>query len=133
MKLGLQIPNFSWPGGSERLGPDLIRIARTAEEVGFDSIGVMDHFFQIGMNGPPEEPMLECYTTLAFIAAHTARASLIAVVTGVPYRYPGVLAKMVTTLDVLSGGRAWLGIGAGWNEPEARGLGIPFPPLAARF
>lgn len=133
MKLGLQIPNFSWSGGPERLSSDLTRIARTADEVGFDSIGVMDHFFQIGMNGPPEEPMLECYTTLAFLAAYTTRANLIAVVTGVPYRYPGVLAKMVTTLDVLSGGRAWLGIGAGWNQTEARGLGIPFPPLAARF
>jgi len=85
------------------------------------------------MIGPPEREMLECYTTLAFIAAKTTRAKLMAMVTGAPYRHPGVLAKTVTTLDVLSGGRAWLGIGAGWNEEEARGLGIPFPPLKDRF
>jgi F420-dependent oxidoreductase-like protein len=93
----------------------------------------MDHFFQIGMNGPPEKEMLEGYSALAFIAAHTSRARLGTMVTGVIYRHPGILAKTVTTLDVLSGGRAWLGIGAAWNEQESRGLGVPFPPLRTRF
>jgi F420-dependent oxidoreductase-like protein len=133
MKLGLQIPDFSWPGGAERLGSTLGTIARTADDAGFDSIGVMDHFFQIGSVGPPEHEMLEGYTALGFLAAHTKRAKLMTVVTGVHYRHPGILAKTVTTLDVLSGGRAWLGIGAGWNEEESRGLGVPFPPLKERF
>jgi F420-dependent oxidoreductase-like protein len=93
----------------------------------------MDHFFQISMIGPPEQDMLEAYATLGFLAAATTRARLLTLVTGVVYRQPGLLAKIVTTLDVLSGGRAWLGIGAAWNEQEARGLGIPFPPLAERF
>jgi len=93
----------------------------------------MDHFFQIGVLGPPEHEMLEAYTTMGFLAAHTSRASLVTVVTGVVYRHPGILAKIISTLDVLSGGRAWLGIGAAWNEEEAVGLGIPFPPLAERF
>jgi F420-dependent oxidoreductase-like protein len=133
MKLGLQIPDFTWPGGSGALGADLARIVRTADELGFDSIGVMDHYFQIRMFGPPEREMLEAYTTLGFIAAHTSRAKLVAMVTGVTYRHPGLLAKIVTTLDVLSGGRAWLGIGAAWNEQESSGLGVPFPPIGERF
>ena len=133
MKLGLQIPDFTWPGGAAQLGPTLATIARTADDAGFDSIGVMDHFFQIGRVGPPEHEMLEAYTTLGFLAAHTKRAKLMTVVTGVHYRHPGILAKIVTTLDVLSGGRAWLGIGAGWNEEESRGLGVAFPPLKERF
>jgi len=133
MKIGLQIPSFSWPGGAEEIGPTLAKIARAADEGGFDTIGVMDHFFQIGSLGPPELEMLEAYTTLGFIAANTSRARLLTVVTGAPYRYPGVIAKIVTTLDVLSGGRAMLGIGAGWNEYEAKSLGIPFPPVARRF
>jgi len=133
MKLGLQIPDFTWPGGAEKLGPTLATIARTADEAGFDKIGVMDHFFQIERVGPPEHEMLEAYTTLGFLATHTRRARLMTFVTGVHYRHPGVLAKAVTTLDVLSGGRAWLGIGAGWNEQESRGLGVPFPPLKERF
>ena len=133
MKLGLQIPDFTWPGGPAQLGPTLATIARTADDAGFDSIGVMDHFFQIGRVGPPEHEMLEAYTTLGFLAAHTKRAKLMTFVTGVHYRHPGILAKIVTTLDVLSGGRAWLGIGAGWNEEESRGLGVPFPPLKERF
>lgn len=133
MKLGLQIPSFTWSSGPARIGPTLAEIARTADGCGFDFISVMDHFWQISINGPPEQEMLECYATLGFLAAHTSRAQLLGVVTGNPYRHPGVLAKTVTTLDVLSGGRAWLGIGAGWNEDEARGLGIPFPPLKARF
>jgi F420-dependent oxidoreductase-like protein len=133
LKIGLQIPSFTWPGGPERLGADLAAIATTADAAGFDSIGVMDHFFQIRAFGRPEHPMLEAYTTLAFVAAHTSRAKLMTMVTGVTHRHAGVLAKTVTTLDVLSGGRAWLGIGAAWNDQEHRGLGIPFPPLAERF
>jgi F420-dependent oxidoreductase-like protein len=133
VKIGLQIPNFSWPGGPARLGADLATIARTADEAGFEFISVMDHFFQIGAVGPPENDMLEAYTTLGYLAACTSRAKLIALVTGAIYRYPGILAKIISTLDVLSGGRAWLGIGAAWNEEESLGLGIPFPPVAERF
>jgi F420-dependent oxidoreductase-like protein len=133
MKLGLQIPDFTWPNGAAALGADLAAIVRTADQAGFDSIAVMDHFFQISAVGPAENDMLEAYTTLGFIAAHTERAKLLTVVTGVLYRHPALLAKAITTLDVLSGGRAILGIGAGWNEEESRGLGFPFPPLAERF
>jgi F420-dependent oxidoreductase-like protein len=133
VRIGLQIPDFSGAGGAEQLGRQLAAVARTADDVGFDSIAVMDHFFQISMIGPPEQDMLETYTTLGYLAGCTSRARLLALVTGVVYRYPGILAKIVTTLDVLSGGRAWLGIGAAWNEEEARGLGIPFPPVAERF
>ena len=133
MKLGLQINHFTWPGGPKRLSHDLAAIARTADGGGFDPIGVMDHFFQIRSLGPPELDMLEAYTTLGYLAAHTQRARLLTIVTGAPYRYPGVLVKIVTTLDVLSGGRAMLGVGAAWNEQESHALGIPFPPLAERF
>ena len=133
MKIGLQIPDFSTPRGPERLGAALARVARTADDAGFEYIAVMDHFFQIGVVGPAEKEMLEGYTTLGYLAACTSRATLVTLVTGTVYREPGVLAKIVTTLDVLSGGRAWLGIGAAWNEQESRGLGIPFPPVAERF
>jgi F420-dependent oxidoreductase-like protein len=133
VKIGLQIPDFTWPGGAARLGTDLAAIARTADEAGFEFISVMDHFFQINVVGPPEHEMLEAYTTLGYLAGCTTRAKLITLVTGAVYRHPGILAKIVTTLDVLSGGRAWLGIGAAWNEEESRGLGIPFPPVAERF
>ncbi|MFI7642445.1 LLM class F420-dependent oxidoreductase [Nonomuraea sp. NPDC049400] len=133
MKLGLHIPDFTWPGGAGRLGPDLADVVKSAEEAGFDRISVMDHVWQIGVVGPAEHEMLEAYTTLGFLAAHTTRVKLLTLVTGVVYRDPGLLAKMVTTLDVLSGGRAMLGIGAAWNEEEARGLGLFFPPLAERF
>jgi F420-dependent oxidoreductase-like protein len=133
MRIGLQIPLFTTPGGPATLGADLATVARTADEVGFEYLAVMDHFFQIGGVGPPELEMLEAYTTLGFLAAHTSRIQLLSVMTGVIYRYPGILAKTVTTLDVLSGGRAWLGIGAAWNEEESRGLGVPFPPVAERF
>ncbi|WP_066361938.1 LLM class F420-dependent oxidoreductase [Herbidospora mongoliensis] len=132
MKVGLQIPSFTYPGDAP-LSDQLARIVKTADESGFDTIAVMDHFWQIGNVGPVEEPMLEAYTTLGWIAAHTARARLLTLVTGVIYRQPGLLAKIITTLDVLSGGRAWLGIGAAWNEEESKGLGFPFPPLAERF
>ena len=133
MKIGLQIPDFTWPGGPARLGTELATVARTADDAGFEFISVMDHFFQIEMVGPPGHDMLEAYTTLGYLAACTSRARLVTLVTGTVYRYPGILAKIVTTLDVLSAGRAWLGIGAAWNEDESRGLGIPFPPLAERF
>jgi F420-dependent oxidoreductase-like protein len=133
VQIGLQIPDFTWPGGPARLGADLATVAAAADDAGFDFISVMDHFFQIGVIGPPEREMLEAYTTLGYLAACTSRAKLLTLVTGTVYRHPGILAKIITTLDVLSGGRAWLGIGAAWNEEESRGLGIPFPPVAERF
>jgi len=133
MKIGLSIGDFTWEGGPARLGNTLSQIARTADQAGFDSIWVMDHFWQIRMNGPEHHDMLEGYSALAYMAAVTSRAKLGTMVTGAVYRYPGILAKTVTTLDVLSGGRAWLGIGAAWNEAESRGLGIPFPPIKERF
>jgi F420-dependent oxidoreductase-like protein len=133
MQIGLQIPDFTRPEGAATLGPALAQVARTADDNGFDFVGVMDHFFQIGAVGPAEDDMLEAYTTLGFLAAHTARAKLLTIVTGVHYRSAGLLAKTVTTLDVLSSGRAWLGIGAGWNEEESLGLGLGFPPVAQRF
>ncbi|HET6707062.1 LLM class F420-dependent oxidoreductase [Amycolatopsis sp.] len=133
MELGLQIPDFTWPNGAAALGTDLAAVVRAGDQAGFGSIAVMDHFFQIGAVGPVENDMLEAYTTLGFIAAHTERAKLLTVVTGVLYRHPGLLAKAITTLDVLSGGRAILGIGAGWNEEESRGLGFPFPSVSERF
>jgi F420-dependent oxidoreductase-like protein len=133
MRIGLQVPNFTWPGGPEEIGARLAEIGRTADEAGFYSLWVMDHFFQIGVVGPPENPMLEGYSALSFLAGVTKRVKLGTLVTGVHYRHPGILMKTVTTLDVLSGGRAYLGIGAGWNEHESRGLGVPFPPLKDRF
>jgi len=133
MKLGLHIPDFTWPGGPQTLGRDLASIAATAEQAGFAMLSVMDHVWQIGVIGPPENDMLEAYTTLGYLAASTSRIELLAWVTAVVYREPGLLAKCVTTLDVVSGGRAWLGIGAAWNEDESRGLGLPFPPVAERF
>ena len=133
MKLGLQISSFSWPGGPEAIGPTLGRIASQADDVGFDSIWVMDHFFQIRSVGRPEEPMLEGWTALGFLAALTKRARLGLMVGGVHYRLRGLWVKAATTLDVLSGGRAWLGIGAAWNQEESRALGFPFPPLGERF
>jgi F420-dependent oxidoreductase-like protein len=133
VKLGLQIPDFTTPAGPASLGPALAHVARTADDAGFDMLAVMDHFFQIGIVGPPEQEMLEAYTTLGFLAGQTSRAKLLTLVTGTVYRHPGILIKQVSTLDVLSGGRAMLGIGAAWNDHEARGLGIPFPPVAERF
>ncbi len=133
MKLGLQLNSFDWTGGPNRFAATLAEVARTAEEAGFDRIGVADHFWQHPIMGGPEAGEPECYTMLAFLAASTSRIKLIPMVTGVHFRHPGVLAKTVTTLDVLSGGRAWLGIGAGHYEEEARGLGVPFPPTGERF
>jgi F420-dependent oxidoreductase-like protein len=133
MKVGLQICSFTWPGGPEAIGPTLARIVEGADEIGFDSIWVMDHFFQIRGVGRPEEPMLEGMTTLGFMAAHSKQARLGLMVGGIHYRNPGLWVKATTTLDVLSGGRAWLGIGAAWNQEESRALGFPFPPLGERF
>lgn len=133
MKVGLQIPDFSTPRGPEALGRELATVARTADDAGFEYIAVMDHFFQIPAVGPAEKEMLESYTTLGYLAACTSHAALVTLVTGTVYREPGLLAKIVTTLDVLSNGRAWLGIGAAWNEEESRGLGIPFPAVAERL
>jgi len=133
MELGLHVSDFTWPDGPGALARDLTRIAAAAEDAGFAKLSVMDHVWQIGHLGPPEHEMLEAYTTLGYLAARTSRIQLLAWVTGVVYRAPGLLAKMVTTLDVLSEGRAWLGIGAAWNEEESRGLGLQFPPVAERF
>ncbi|USQ79008.1 LLM class F420-dependent oxidoreductase [Ornithinimicrobium faecis] len=133
MKLGLQVSYWSWPDAPASIGPTFTRIARDAEAVGLSSLWVMDHFLQIPDIGPPESEMLEAYTTLGFAAGVTSRIELGAMVTGVTYRHPGLLAKTVTTLDVLSGGRAWLGIGAAWFEEEHRALGVPYPPVAERF
>jgi F420-dependent oxidoreductase-like protein len=133
MKAGLQISSFTWPGGAEAIGPTLGRIVRSADDAGFDSIWVMDHLFQIRGVGRPEEPMLEGWTALGYMAAHSSRARLGLMVGGIHYRLPGIWVKAATTLDVLSGGRAWLGIGAAWNQEESNGLGFPFPPLGERF
>jgi len=133
VKFGLQISSFTWPGAAAAIGPTLARVVRAADDVGFDSIWVMDHFFQIRGLGPPEAPMLEGMTALGFMAAHSERARLGLMVGGIHYRQPGVWIKATTTLDVLSGGRAWFGIGAAWNEEESVGLGFAFPPLGARF
>ena len=133
MRLGLHISNFTWPEGAPRLGSVLAEVASAADEVGFDRISVMDHVWQIRGVGPAENDMLEAYTTLGYLAAHTKVAKLFTMVTGVTYRDPGLLAKAVTTLDVLSGGRALLGIGAAWNEDESRGLGLFFPSTKERF
>jgi F420-dependent oxidoreductase-like protein len=133
MRIGLQVPSFTWPGAPGSIGPTLRHVAVRAEEAGLSSFWVMDHFFQISVVGAVEEPMLEGWTALAHVAAVTDRITLGTMVTGVTYRHPGVLVKTATTLDVLSGGRAWLGIGAAWNEEEHRGLGVPYPPLAERF
>jgi F420-dependent oxidoreductase-like protein len=133
VKIGLQIGRFGWPGWPANGGTKLAEIAAAADEAGLASLWVMDHFFQIKYIGPPEDPMLEAYTTLSYLAGATKRVRLGTMVTGVIYRHPGYLIKAVSTLDVLSGGRATLGIGAAWNEQEAVGLGFPFPPIKERF
>ncbi len=133
MKVGLHISDFTWDGGPAELRFRLAEIAQRAEQAGVDRISVMDHVWQIGHIGPPEHEMLEAYTALGWLAAKTERVKLLTMVTAVVYREPGLLAKAVSTLDVLSGGRAILGIGAAWNEDESRGLGLLFPPTAERF
>jgi alkanesulfonate monooxygenase len=133
VELGLHLPVFTYADGAPALARDLSRIAAAAEDAGFSKLSVMDHVWQIRVMGPVEQDMLEAYTTLGYLAARTERIQLLAWVTGVVYREPGLLAKIVSTLDVLSGGRAWLGIGAAWNDEESAGLGLPFPPTAERF
>jgi F420-dependent oxidoreductase-like protein len=133
MKLGLHIYDFTWPGGASQLGPTLVKIAQTADAWGFDRISVGDHVWQSHYLGGPEREVLSCYPTLAYLAAYTSRIKPIAMATAAPYWQPVLLAKTVSTLDVLSGGRAWLGIGAGDYEEEARGSGLPFPPLNERY
>jgi F420-dependent oxidoreductase-like protein len=133
MRLGVHIVNFELPGGTDAIGSTLARVGRAVDEAGIENLSVMDHYFQMEMAGGPEKPMLEGYTTLGFLAGHTTSAELQLLVTGVTYRHPGLLAKIVTTLDVLSGGRAMLGIGAAWYDREHEGLGVPFPPVAERF
>jgi F420-dependent oxidoreductase-like protein len=133
VRIGLQVPRFTWPEGTPGIGPKLAEVGRTADEAGFASLWVMDHFFQIQSVGDVDEPMLEGYNALSYLAGVTRRVELGTLVTGVHYRYPGLLIKTATTLDVLSGGRAYLGIGAGWNERESRGLGVPFPSTRERF
>jgi len=133
MRLGLQVPNFTYPNGQSQLGDTFGLIAERAERAGFYSLWVMDHFFQIRMAGPPENEMLEGWSALAFAAGRTNHIKLGTMVTGITYRHPGLLIKTATTLDVLSQGRAYFGIGAAWNEEEHMGLGVPFPPMAERF
>jgi F420-dependent oxidoreductase-like protein len=135
MRIGLQIPSFKYPGGTAAIRPKLKEIVTTAESAGFYSLWVMDHYYQIkGLFGEAyTDPMLEAYTTLGYIAGLTEKAYLGVLVTGVIYRHPSVLMKMVNTLDILSGGRAYLGIGAAWYEEEAKGYGIPYPSTSERF
>jgi len=134
MELGFHLPIFDIDGGTTAIAGELARVGTAAEEAGATCLSFMNHYFQIEPTGlPAESHMLEGYTTLGFLAAHTSRIELGLLVTGVTYRHPALLAKIVTTLDVLSGGRAALGIGAAWFEREHRGMGVPFPPVAERF
>ena len=133
MKLAVHLAYLTWDGGPRQLGPALAAAARAADEGGVSTLTMMDHWFQMEQMGGPFEPMLEGYTSLGFLAGQTRRVELGLLVTGVTYRHPGLLAKIVSTLDVLSQGRAMLGLGAAWYEREHRGLGVPFPPVAERF
>jgi F420-dependent oxidoreductase-like protein len=133
MRLGVHVVAFGVPGGPAALAGTLAEVGRACDEAGVDVLSLMDHHFQLEFLGDATQPMLEGYTTLGFLAAHTSTVELQLLMTGVTYRHPGILAKTVATLDVLSGGRAALGIGAAWYEREHRGLGVPFPPLAERF
>jgi F420-dependent oxidoreductase-like protein len=133
VRLGVHVVKFDFPDGPASIAPTLAAVGKAAEEAGIDNLSVMDHWFQLEFLGGAHEPMLEGYTTMGFLAAHTATIELQLLMTGVTYRHPGLLAKTVSTLDVLSGGRAALGIGAAWYEREHHGLGVPFPPIAERF
>ncbi|WP_328492509.1 LLM class F420-dependent oxidoreductase [Streptomyces sp. NBC_00414] len=133
MRVGVHINRFNHPRGAAAIGPELAAAGAAAEAAGVSWMSVMDHYFQMEFNGGAEDAMLESYTTLGFLAAHTSTVRLGTLVTGVTYRHPGLLAKIATTLDVLSGGRATLGIGAAWYDREHEGLGVPFPALAERF
>ena len=133
MRVGVHVTKFDHPAGSAGIGPELAAVGRNAEAAGVGWLSVMDHYFQMEHNGGAPDPMLEGYTTLGFLAANTSTIELSLLVTGVTYRHPGLLAKIVTTLDVLSGGRGTLGIGAAWYDREHLGLGVPFPALKERF
>ena len=133
MELDLHVSRFDWAGGPEGIGPGVAELAKRAEGIGVRTMSFMDHYFQMDWMAPAEDPMLEGYTALGYLAGVTERLRLRILVTGVTYRHPGLLAKIVTTLDVVSSGRAELGIGAAWYEREHRGLGVPFPPTAQRF
>ena len=133
MQLDLHVSRFDWAGGAKGIGPGIADLAQRAEAIGVRALSFMDHYFQMDWMAPAEHPMLEGYTALGFIAGRTDRLRLRLLVTGVTYRHPGLLAKIVTTLDVVSSGRAELGIGAAWYEREHRGLGVPFPPTSERF
>jgi len=133
MRVGVQFANFTLPGGPENLAAVIADTAKAAEDGGCAQFTAMDHYFQMESFKTAHDPMLEGYTTLGFVAGQTQRMALGLLVTGVTYRHPGLLAKIVTTLDVLSGGRAMLGLGAAWYEREHRGLGVPFPPVSERF
>jgi F420-dependent oxidoreductase-like protein len=133
MRLGVHVWDFTVEGGPAAIPSELVRVAEASEEAGVAWLSVMDHYFQMDQAAPAEDPMLEGYTTLGFLASRTSTVQLGQLVTGVTYRHPGLLAKIIATLDVLSGGRATLGIGAAWYEREHRGLGVAFPPVAERF
>src|SRR5579864_3783611 len=133
MKIGVHPVSLKWEGGAQAMGATLSETAQAADAAGMSSLLPMDHYFFLEGMGPIDDPVVEGYTTLGFLAGRTERLNLGLLVTGVTYRHPGLLAKIVATLDVLSGGRALLGIGAAWHEREHRGLGVPFPPLAERF
>ncbi|MEV6505214.1 LLM class F420-dependent oxidoreductase [Streptomyces sp. NPDC051642] len=133
MRVGVHINRFNHPGGPASIGPELAAAGAAAEAAGVSWLSVMDHYFQMEFNGGAEDDMLEAYTTLGYLAGRTSTVQLGALVTGVTYRQPGLLAKIATTLDVLSGGRATLGIGAAWYDREHHGLGVPYPPVAERF
>jgi F420-dependent oxidoreductase-like protein len=133
MHLDLHVSRFDWAGGPSGIGPGVADLAQRAEAVGVRTLSFMDHFFQMEAMAPAEDPMLEGYTALGFVAGRTERLGLRLLVTGVTYRHPGLLAKTITTLDVVSSGRAELGIGAAWYEREHLGLGVPFPPVSERF
>ncbi|WP_405989073.1 LLM class F420-dependent oxidoreductase [Streptomyces sp. NBC_00986] len=133
MRVGVHINRFNHPGGPTAIGPELAAAGAAAEAAGVSWLSVMDHYFQMEFNGGAEDAMLEAYTTLGYLAGRTSTVQLGALVTGVTYRQPGLLAKIAATLDVLSGGRATLGIGAAWYDREHHGLGVPYPPVAERF
>lgn len=133
MRLGVHVVNFTFPGGTPSIAPTVAAVAEAAEDVGLDNLSVMDHYLQMEMLGDVRQPMLEGYTTLGYLAGLTRSVELQLLMTGVTYRHPGLLAKIVSTLDVLSTGRAALGIGAAWYEHEHRAFGVPFPPVTERF
>jgi F420-dependent oxidoreductase-like protein len=133
LRVSLSVTNYTWPSGPPALGRELAAIARVADDAGLDTLWVADHLLQMDPGSTPDAEMLEAYTTLGFLAAHTERIGLGTMVTGVTFRPPSLLVKAVTTLDVLSGGRARLGVGAGYQDDEARAMDLPLPPLAERF